>query len=109
MGTPLEHDGLEGAVKHTRAAELCVAKRVCNHVYNSTRCESAGSYNVSLRAEEEYQGIRERVKNGLEEGDQDRTGGGLVCISMRLTVSSPKGEPPSLQSKTQSLQVLKQR
>ena len=27
---------------------------------------------------------------------QERTGGGLVCMSMRFTVSKPKGDPPSL-------------
>ena len=33
---------------------------------------------------------------GAKGDDQERTGGGLVCMSMRFTVSNPKGEPPSL-------------
>ncbi len=38
----------------------------------------------------------------VEQGvaDQERTGGGRVCMSMRFTVSKPKGAPPSLHHQT---------
>lgn len=39
-----------------------------------------------------------RVKKGV--ADQERTGGGRVCMSMRFTVSKPKGAPPSLHHQT---------
>lgn len=58
---------------------------------------------VWIQEEAVEQADREAVKEAERKdvdkirGDgQERTGGGLVCMSIRLTVSSPKGDPPSL-------------
>ena len=49
-----------------------------------------------LAVEEADREAEEEAIERIRGDGQDRTGGGLVCMSMRFTVSNPKGDPPSL-------------